>query len=197
MVGHDAWVALGLVQGLMPRRAFALAERLGGPEALLDASPAQLRALDVPDALAARIAGARAQGAREQEALGRLGAHTIGWSDPAYPTRLREIAEPPLALAVRGAFEPDEPAVAIVGARRAGEYGRRIAHELAVGMAQAGITVVSGLAAGIDGAAHRGAIDGGGRTIAVMATATMAAMPAASLNSSRSSQRDAAIAAAA
>jgi DNA processing protein len=177
MVGHDAWVALGLVQGLMPRRAFALAERLGGPEALLDASPAQLRALDVPDALAARIAGARAQGAREQQALGRLGAHTIGWSDPAYPTRLREIAEPPLALAVRGGFEPDEPAVAIVGARRAGEYGRRIAHELAVGMAQAGITVVSGLAAGIDGAAHRGAIDGGGRTIAVMATGIDAVYP--------------------
>jgi len=84
--------------------------------------------------------------------------------------RLRHIADPPLALAVRGALAADEPAIAVVGARRASEYGRRIADELARGLAQAGVTVVSGLATGIDAAAHRGALAAGGRTVAVLGT---------------------------
>src|SRR5207249_1415000 len=91
--------------------------------------------------------------------------------DAGYPARLREIADAPLALAVRGTLgDPDEIAVAVVGTRHASEYGRRVATEIARGLAEAGITVVSGLAAGIDGAAHRAALAAGGRTVAVFGT---------------------------
>jgi DNA processing protein len=137
-----AWLALGALAGLAPREAFALVHRFGG--------------------------AARAR--REAEALERLGGGFVTWDEPAYPTRLRAIPDPPPALAVRGALPPEEAAVAVVGARRASEYGRRIAETLARGLAEAGLAVVSGLAAGVDAAAHRGALAGGGRTIAVLGT---------------------------
>jgi DNA processing protein len=167
----DAWVALALVEGLTARTALDLATRLGGPEAVLSASPAILAAMGVKADIVASLATARRRAVRELETLAALGATVVTRDDPAYPVRLRTIADPPLALFVRGTLDPtDEPAVAIVGSRRAGEYGRGVAADLARGLAQAGLTVVSGLAAGIDGAAHRGALDGGGRTLAVMGT---------------------------
>jgi len=89
--------------------------------------------------------------------------------DAAYPARLRTIFDPPSRLYVRGELHPaDVSAVAIVGARRATEYGRAVAEELARDLATCGITVVSGMARGIDAAAHRGALAAGGRTIAVL-----------------------------
>jgi DNA processing protein len=106
--------------------------------------------------MAAKLRAARARAAAERGSLGHLGATVVTLADATYPTRLRTIADPPPALFVRGALAPeDELAVAIVGARRAGEYGRRVATDLARGLAQVGITVVSGLATGIDAAAHR------------------------------------------
>lgn len=167
----DAWLALALVEGLAPRKAFDLAAFFGSPAAVLAASRDALeaRAIDAP--LIDRIGAAPPRAARERDAIARVGGTIVTWADTRYPARLRSIADPPLALFVRGTLaEPDAPAVAIVGARRAGDYGRRIAEELGRGLAQVGLTVVSGLAAGIDGAAHRGALDGKGRTIAVMAT---------------------------
>src|SRR5256885_11283349 len=96
--------------------------------------------------------------------LARTGATLVAWSDDAYPPALRHIAQPPLVLAVRGSLGgPDEPAIAIVGARRASEYGRHMAEELARRLAQAGVTVGSGLAAGVDAAAHHAAPAAGGR----------------------------------
>jgi DNA processing protein len=170
MIGTDAWLALGLVPGLPPAKAIALSRELGGPEALLAASTAALCAHGLRARVAERVAGAGALACRERERAVHAGAEVVTWADPAYPARLRTIADPPLALFVRGTLGDCEQAVAIVGARRAGEYGRRTAQALASALAQAGIEVVSGLAAGIDGAAHRGALAGGGRTIAVMAT---------------------------
>src|SRR3989475_13108706 len=89
--------------------------------------------------------------------------------DAAYPARLRWIFDRPSRLYVRGELHPaDGSAVAIVGARRATEYGRAVADELARDLATFGITVVSGMARGIDAPAHRGALAAGGRTIAVL-----------------------------
>ena len=89
--------------------------------------------------------------------------------DPGYPTALRAIADPPQALYVRGRLaEADRTAVAVVGARRASPYGVAVAEWLGRELTRNGVTVVSGLARGIDAAAHRGALQGGGRTIAVL-----------------------------
>jgi DNA processing protein len=167
----DAWLALAVVDGLLARRAFELATALGGPARVLDAGAATLAAANVDAQTIARLRGARDRAAAERDAAARDGVDVVTWADARYPARLRLIADPPIALFVRGTLDPDDAvAVAIVGSRRAGEYGRGVATDLARGLAQAGITVVSGLAAGVDGAAHRGALEAGGRTIAVMAT---------------------------
>jgi DNA processing protein len=97
---------------------------------------------------------------------------------PGYPRSLKEIPDPPGVLFVRGALEPaDQMAVAIVGTRRATHYGKQQAERLAAGLARAGLTVVSGMARGIDGAAHRGALAAGGRTIAVLASGVLNPFP--------------------
>lgn len=93
----------------------------------------------------------------------------VARDDEEYPSALRPISDPPRELFVRGTLLPqDEIAVAIVGARRASEYGKAVARRLAADLAACGVTIVSGMARGIDGAAHQGALDGGGRTIAVL-----------------------------
>lgn len=164
------WLALGLAVEVPPRRAFALIDRFGSPSAVLAASKADLLAADLTALQVAAIRGAVERMPLEVRRLAAAEATTITWPSPAYPERLREIPDPPLALAVRGDLAPDELCVAVVGARRATEYGRRMAEALGRGLAQAGVTVVSGLAAGIDAAAHRGALEAGGRTIAVLGT---------------------------
>lgn len=91
------------------------------------------------------------------------------WTDPDYPSLLREIPAPPPLIYYRGQLlESDSVAVAIVGTRRATAYGREVTHRIAFELAQAGVTIVSGLALGIDGVAHRAALEAGGRTIAVL-----------------------------
>jgi DNA processing protein len=106
--------------------------------------------------------------------LGRLAADDIRWvarSDPAFPTRLRAIHDPPPGLFVRGAGDADlldRLGVAIVGARSCSDYGAHVARSFAEALARTDVVVVSGLARGVDGWAHRGALDGGGKTIAVL-----------------------------
>src|SRR2546428_43908 len=150
-----AWLALALVPELLPRRAFALVERFGTPHAVLDAPAGALAAADVPPAVFASLGTAAGRARTETLKLARAGATLVAWSDDAYPPALRHIAQPPLVLAVRGRMGgPAEPAIAIVGARRASDYGRGMAAELAREFAEAGVTVVSGLATGVDAAAH-------------------------------------------
>lgn len=174
----DAWLALALAEGISARKALDLVGILGSPAKVLGASPAILTGLGLTaDAIRSLGAGGE-RVARERQALARAGATILTLDDDAYPARLRQIADPPLVLFVRGTLAADELAVAVVGARRAGDYGRGIAADLARGLAYAGLTVVSGLAAGIDGAAHRGALEAGGRTIAMMATGIDLVYPA-------------------
>jgi DNA processing protein len=112
----------------------------------------------------------REQALREdQSRVARAGVRVIVWGDPDYPRRLQEIASAPPVLYLRGTLAPgDEAAVAIVGARHATTYGETVARELAVELSGRGLTILSGLARGIDGAAHRGALEAGGRTVAVL-----------------------------
>lgn len=93
----------------------------------------------------------------------------LALAEPGYPVLLREIADPPERLYINGTL-PGQPMIAVVGSRRATPYGERVAHRLARDLSQAGVAVVSGLARGIDAAAHRGALEGGTPTVAVMAT---------------------------
>src|SRR5258706_11505342 len=165
-----AWLALAMTPGVGPRSALMLVERLGSPSDVLAASPSTLKEAGAAKGVANALGGAIDRAHEEATKIAAAGASLVTWSDDVYPARLREIADPPLALAVRGRLEAGELCVAVVGARRASEYGRRVAEEFARGLAQAGVPVVSGLAARIDGAAHRGALDGSGRTIGVLGT---------------------------
>jgi DNA processing protein len=116
-----------------------------------------------------------------------------GWGEHDYPRSLRPLSRPPPALFVRGCADPLPPSegcVAMIGARRCTEVGLWAARDLAAGLARAGIVVVSGLALGIDAAAHEGALDGGGRTLAVLASPVDRPGPARNLPLAREIVRD-------
>jgi len=164
---------------LAARDVLALVERLGTPEGLLVASTEALVAAGATAEQAAAVGRAAACIAREASALATAGATLLGWDADAYPLRLRHVSPPPLCLAVRGGLLPaDEVAVAVVGTRHPSAYGRHMAEVIAADLARAGVTVVSGLAAGIDAAAHRGALEVGGRTVAVLGTGIDRVYPA-------------------
>lgn len=146
-------------------------EKFKSPEAVFGLSEQEIAAAGVPRQTARSIVEFRDFDSLEKELceLPRLGARMLKWSDEDYPPNLRQIPDPPPYLFVRGQARLDEPkCVAVVGARAASEAGRRMAQRLGMELAAKGFTVVSGLARGIDGEAHQGALDGGGRTIAVM-----------------------------
>ena len=166
-------VLLTMVPGVGPHTCGALLERFQTAGRVLDASLADLR--DVPGVgpkVAEKIQRARRDldGQAELELCRRGGVELIARGDPRYPPPLLETPDPPALLYVRGAFEPrDQLAIALVGSRRCTSYGLRIAERLASSLARTGFTIVSGLARGIDAAAHQGALKAGGRTIAVLA----------------------------
>jgi DNA processing protein len=166
-----AWVALSLAPGIgLNERRYHELLGLGSPAAVLRASRAAL-AERVGAALAARLAAFDARSAIEHQraAAERSGASLLTLEDPGYPPALKQIAFPPPFLLVRGTIVPEDAlAVAIVGSRRATAYGLRTAERLAGDLAARGVTVVSGLARGVDTAAHRGALDVRGRTLAVL-----------------------------
>jgi DNA processing protein len=167
----SSWLALSLTPGVTPLRARLAAARLGGADALL-AAPARARIdAGLPERAARALDEAAARAEREIARARALGARVLPWTSPEYPARLCAIADAPLALMIAGdSGALSHPAVAIVGARRASAQGRGVAEELGRDLGAAGLVVVSGLAAGIDAAAHVGALEAGARTIAVMAT---------------------------
>jgi DNA processing protein len=168
-----ALVRLNLVPGLGPGRIDRLVRRFGRADAALAASPRDWEEAGVPRPIseAALSEESARELDRETARAARLGARILTFPEPTYPEPLRTIPLPPPVLYARGRLdllEGDLSAVAIVGTRTPTGYGREMAHRLAVGVAAAGVVVVSGLARGIDSAAHRGALDAGGRTIAVL-----------------------------
>jgi DNA processing protein len=172
---------LCLISGVGPRTRKALLERFGSARAALAAAPSELRSVfGVGPKLVQKIAGADEEIDVEAEiALCREhGIDILTEASDAYPRSLREIHDPPGVLFVRGQLKPNDAlAVGIVGTRHGTQYGLRQAERLAGGLARAGLTIVSGLARGIDAAAHRGALTAGGRTIAVLASGVMNIYP--------------------
>ncbi len=169
------WIALNLT-GLGPTTLLKLLERFPSPRAIWEASLSELQGVPgLGAATAERFAEARrrveAQRAveRELEAIERLGLSVLTLADARYPKPLRAIPDPPVVLYCQGSYEPrDELAIAIVGTRKPSAYGRTVAEKLAGELGARGFTIVSGLAVGIDTAAHRGALKVGARTIAVL-----------------------------
>lgn len=177
-----AWLRLHHCPNVPARAAIALAERLGDAERALDASEPALRA--ALDSLgvsrrALQSASERAV-ARDLQWLDAGGdRHIVAWNDERYPALLREIPDPPLLLYIEG--DPSllgTTQLAVVGSRNPTPTGRELAARLAYGLAEAGMTVTSGLAIGIDAAAHRGALAATGATVAVTGTGLDRVYPA-------------------
>ncbi|MEW6754676.1 MAG: DNA-processing protein DprA [Candidatus Latescibacterota bacterium] len=165
-----AWIALGRLPGMNGPRCLAASDGCGSARQALAASPrawaAALGELGGPAALPAPVDLDWA--AEQWERLQRSGGRLLTLADVEYPVLLRQIAQPPAVLFVLGPLDLNRPCVAIVGPRRASHYGVTVARRLAREVAEAGICVVSGLAAGVDSAAHRGALDVAGSTVAVL-----------------------------
>ncbi len=163
---------LHLIAGVGPRLRQALLDQLGSVEAVFQASGDQLRQISgVGPKVAAAVLAARSEIdlAAELEVCRRHRAGLLFDSHQDYPQLLGQLPDQPAVLYVKGELtSADRHAVAIVGTRHASRYGETQARRLAGELAQAGVTVVSGLARGIDAAAHRGALEAGGRTIAVL-----------------------------
>ena len=168
----EACVALNMVPQMGPVRLRRLLDAFGSAEKILLARADQLAAVDgIGRALADNITRWQdfADPAAELKKATDLGARVITSEDEEYPAALREIHDPPIVLYVRGHLtERDRNTVAVVGSRKASHYATECAKKLSFQMAYAGLTVVSGLARGIDTAAHQGALAAKGRTIAVI-----------------------------
>ena len=169
---REAYILLNMIPQIGPVRARNLVGKLGSAPAVFQADPPRLQAvrgIGEECVRAIREAAERGDPAAEEARARRLNARIITWADAEYPELLRRIPDPPLALYVRGQLDKrDRNALAIVGSRRCTLYGREVAERFGFALARAGLTVVSGLARGIDSSAHRGALKAGGRTTAVL-----------------------------
>jgi DNA processing protein len=166
------WVAFGRVPQIGRARFALLEAHFGKLEDAWKASAASLQAAGLTGSALSALLTARdgISPEGELEKLDRLGVQALTWHDDVYPARLKEIFDRPPVLYVRGRLSAtDDWAVSVVGTRRATAYGRQVAEELSDGLARNGITVVSGLARGIDSICHKAAIAAGGRTIAALA----------------------------
>jgi DNA processing protein len=165
------WLALGLIPGLGTRKAGQLIERFRSPQAVFRASRSELEAAGVGGAVAQSIVSGCSfeDGVAQQQKMLETGTTVVPISDPRYPQRLREIFDPPILLFARGRIHLlGSIMLGVVGTRRPTPYGVAVTERLAADLARAGLTIVSGMARGIDTAAHRGALSTGGDTVAVL-----------------------------
>ena len=169
-----SWIALNMTPGVGPRAATRLLERFGSPDAVFSATRSELTSMclkpETIDSIIKKEFEERAT--KELEQVKALGGDVLILDDGSYPALLREIDDPPPVLYVKGDWQScfDQPCIGVVGSRNCSTYGENASEMLSRDLASRGITIVSGLARGIDTAAHRGAVRGNGRTVAVMGT---------------------------
>ena len=168
------WIALNMTPGVGPRAATKLLERFGSAGAVFHARRPELESLRLkPETIESLIKREfHEKAGTELDRVKRLGGDVLILDDGSYPALLREIDDPPPVLYVKGDWQAcfEQPGVGVIGSRMCSTYGENASEMLARDLASRGITVVSGLARGIDTAAHRGAIAGQGRTIGVIGT---------------------------
>ena len=175
-------IHLNLIQGVGLKTVQVLRDVFGGTARALRATPDELRKIDrlsptVCDLLIQKPVLYPIE--RELELIKKYGCQVVTRYDAAYPPHLKEIDTPPFVLYVKGELTAvDALSISLVGSRNAKDYGRKVSYRLSYQLAQRGVTVVSGLARGIDTAAHRGALEAGGRTVAVMGNGLSLIYPA-------------------
>jgi DNA processing protein len=165
------WVGFNLIKGIGAVRMHGLVAYFGDLESAWTAAPAELAKAGLGRTVIERVVRAREDVDLEKvwEKIEKQGIRILTWQDETYPQRLKEIDQPPPVLYIRGEYLPDDLfAVAIVGTRRITSYGRQITEELAAFLAANGMTVISGLARGVDAVAHQTSLKAGGRSIAVL-----------------------------
>ncbi len=165
------WVGFNLIKGIGAVRMQGLVAYFGDLESAWKASPADLAGSGLGAKVIERVVQARETVDLDKvwEKIEKQGIKILTWQDETYPQRLKEIDQPPPVLYIRGEYLPDDLfAVAIVGTRRVTPYGRQITEELSHFLSANGMTVISGLARGVDAVAHQATLKAGGRTIAVL-----------------------------
>jgi DNA processing protein len=167
------WMALMLTPGMGALRIKKAMQRLGTGSRVFEASLTELEGAGMPARSAQFVADGRALVVAEEEMkrVSEAGGLVLVFEDEAYPERLREIYDPPAVLWIRGSIEVlSKPGIAVVGTRQPSPYGAGMAELLARDLAHRGVAIFSGMARGVDTAAHKGAIDAGGKTVAVWGT---------------------------
>jgi DNA processing protein len=169
---NERFVDLYAVPRMNETRLKNLLARFGTPERVFDAEPnelAEVKGVDEELASGVRSYKRSEENERRIAAARALGVRTVCYTDDGFPDNLKGLAHMPPVLFVRGEIRPDDrTAAAVVGTRMPSHYGRQVAEKLGRELAQHGVTVVSGLARGVDTFAHKGALEGGGRTLAVL-----------------------------
>ena len=181
MAGLKYWVWLSEVKGLTNRSKLLLLDYFGTPENVYYADEDEYRLVEgiEPRQIALLAEKSLENADRILGACSRLGLRLLTMQDADYPMRLRNIFEPPCLLYVKGQLPviDEEVAVAMVGTRKASPYGIEAAEKIAYGLCKQGAVVISGAAAGVDSASHRGALRAGGKTIAVLGNGLDAVYP--------------------
>lgn len=165
------WVGFNLVRGIGAVRLQALIQYFGDAASAWKGTPGELREAGLSAKIVERLLELRKGVDLDKlwDKISSQGIHILTWNDETYPPRLKDIEHPPPVLYIRGEYLPEDFfAVAIVGTRRITPYGRQITEELSTFLASNGITVISGLARGVDALAHGMTLKAGGRTIAVL-----------------------------
>ena len=182
------WVGFSLISGIGPVKFNQLENYFGSLENAWQAASADLKQAGLDKGAIQAINNWRPKISleAEMEKLERYGVKVLTWRDPDYPARLEEIYDYPPVLYIRGSLVPeDEWCLAVVGTRKATVYGRQVAEEIVTDLARSKITIVSGLARGIDSIAHRAALEAGGRSIAIFACGLDIVYPSENANLAR------------